>query len=170
MQSYSVLPNTGAMRWCKMNKIILPSVFAATILIAAAFAIMPVDRASSVHTTIAAQQRPINTVTDVQVTGTNKFILLDNAGIGGVADVELTWRFSDLDCQVETSTDQTVPIDVFTVQTNDGAFGGNPPHRDVSDIEAVAIGSDNETAIDGDGICDMDHASGDFVTVSVIGT
>jgi len=36
-----------------MNKIIIPSILVATVLIAGAFALMPVEKASTVHTTIA---------------------------------------------------------------------------------------------------------------------
>ncbi len=35
-----------------MNKLFIPAILAATVMIAAAFAIMPVEKASTVHTTI----------------------------------------------------------------------------------------------------------------------
>ncbi len=37
-----------------MNKLIIPAILAATVMVAAAFAVMPVQKASTVHTTILA--------------------------------------------------------------------------------------------------------------------
>ncbi len=37
-----------------MNKLVIPTILTATVLVAGMFAVMPVEKASSVHTTIIA--------------------------------------------------------------------------------------------------------------------
>jgi hypothetical protein len=152
-----------------MNKIVIPTILAATVLVAGFVAYLPVQKAQTVHTflanviagNIAASVRDNTTVTNITnvgATGT-RMILLDNAGIGTTSDVEITWRFSDDDCQVQVFDGVT-----FIAQANDGAFGGNPPHADFAGAEAVALVSIAGTAGDG---CTL--AGGDFVTVSTVG-
>ena len=154
-----------------MNRLAIPSILAATVLVAGIFALMPVDKASTVHTAIQAAVRDSNTVTDTSLTVGQRLVLLDLAGTGSTSDVEVTWRFADGDCRVETIGGTIQPPGVSggagtlvgsLILQDDAAFGGNPPHADVNDSNGIFL----EAVV---GTCDMTHAAGAFVTVTTIG-
>jgi hypothetical protein len=71
-----------------MNKLVIPSILAATVLIAASFAIMPVEKASTVHTFLSQQGAVKGTeyswILDTTVTAAarNGTLLANFAGAG----------------------------------------------------------------------------------------
>jgi len=150
-----------------MNKVVIPALLTAVVMIAGIFAFMPVNEASTVHTTIFASTRAMITITDITLAENDRIVLIDNAGIGGTADVEITWSapFFDGNCQIQTNVDTTAPFDTWDAVTNDGtAFtAGSIAHRDVQNVQAVALFANG-------GACDLDHAQGDWLTVSVVDT
>jgi len=128
-----------------MNKVVIPTLLIATVMIAGIFAFMPVNEASTVHTTIFASTRAMITITDISLATGDRIVLMDNAGFGGTADVELTWSapFSDANCKVQTTVDQTGTVNVWDTQGNDAAFtDGSIAHQDVADVQAVALFAD----------------------------
>ena len=154
-----------------MNRLVIPSILAITVLVAGIFALMPVEKASTVHTSIiAAAARAMTLITDISIAAGDRVVLLDNAGIGGTSNVEVTWRFSDADCRVVTVGGTisaggagAADAELGTLLQNDGALGGDPPHADVTGTNAIIL-----RALAA-GACDMTHALGDFVTVTVVG-
>jgi len=53
-----------------MNKLTIPAILAATVMVAGIFAFMPVEQASTVHTTVQGTQTVIAEITAAQVDGT----------------------------------------------------------------------------------------------------
>lgn len=72
-----------------MNKLIIPAILAATVLVAGMFAILPVQKVSTVHNTILAVLKAL-TVFDVPsgVPDTTIIILYDGLGNARAADLE----------------------------------------------------------------------------------
>ena len=94
-------------------------------------------------------------------------VLVDNAGIGGTSDVEVTWKLSDTECRVVTfggtisdSGDGGDSNTAGRLLTNDGAFGALASHADVSGTNAILLVSE-------DGACEM--LADEYVTVSTVG-
>jgi len=83
-----------------MNKILIPALLVATVMVAGMFAFAPVEQASTVHTTIQASQHSIETILLEDVVGLSHdggsdvnfaevLILYDGIGIGEIADIEV---------------------------------------------------------------------------------
>ncbi len=93
-------------------------------------------------------------------------VLVDNAGIGGTSDVEVTWSLSDDECRVATlngtisSGGDGGASGILTLLQDDGAFGGLANHADVSMSEAILLLSHF-------GTCNM--LADEYVTVSTVG-
>lgn len=156
-----------------MNKLVIPSILVAAVLVAGFFAFTPINKASTVHTTILASLRATTVITDASVATNQRLVILDNAGIAGTSDVEVTWRFADADCRVEVfggtisaggdggaSAVPNAPAGSRLLQ-NDAAFGGNPPHADVTATNGVAL-------VGNGALCDLNHAVNDFVSVTTV--
>ena len=151
-----------------MNKLILPAILATTMLVAGTFALMPVQKASTIHSGLASGAASIVrdnlVVTDVDITvpDTQAMVLADNAGIGGASDVEVVWKIADADCAVASFDGAVV-----TNLTDDAALDGIDAtlnHRDVANAQAVLLREINA------GVAACDLVAGDFITVSTVGT
>lgn len=109
-----------------MNKLLIPTILAATVLIAGVFALMPVQEASTVHTTIQNSQLQIKTTSDTAVTVTAaQVVTIDlNAPFELVSvafectSIIPTGGDDDTTCQDEESMD----VATFTI---DGSTPGN---------------------------------------------
>jgi hypothetical protein len=170
-----------------MKKIVIPTILAATVLVAGFVAYLPVQKAQTVHTfladiitgnveaIVAASVRDNIIVEEANLFNvTDRMVILDNAGIGSTSDVEITWRFGgDADCRIGVILGAGGVISASpgpapgggVLAGDDGAFGGNPPHADATNVEAVFIinvGGDDD-------VCDFDTiADGGYVSVSTI--
>ena len=67
-----------------MNKLVIPSILAATVLIAGIFAFMPVERASTVHTGLEAKMEAVENAVKGEI-NKNRFFL-ETVNLGGVTD------------------------------------------------------------------------------------
>jgi len=139
-----------------MSKLAITSILVAAILVAGMFAFMPVEKVSTQGGGPARDNVIVHSIT---LTSPQRMVIVDNAGIGGTSDVEVTWRFNPAVCRVQVFDGTT-----FTNLANDGAFGGNPAHADSIDVEAVVL-----TAINATAACTIDPTIGQFVTVSTVG-
>ena len=104
-------------------------------------------------------------------------VIIDNAGIGGTSDVEVTWVFNEDDddggCQVLAVGSDGSAVAAVVVLEDDGALTvpllplpGPVPvsHNDVDFAEAILL----RAAPDG-GECEIESDEGQFVAVSTIG-
>ena len=67
-----------------MNKLVIPSILAATVLIAGIFAFMPVERASTVHTSLEAKMEAVENAVKGEI-NKNRFFL-ETVNLSGVTD------------------------------------------------------------------------------------
>ena len=67
-----------------MNKLVIPSILAATVLIAGIFAFMPVERASTVHTGLEAKMEAVENAIKGEI-NKNRFFL-ETVNLGGLTD------------------------------------------------------------------------------------
>ena len=100
-------------------------------------------------------------------------VIVDNAGIGGTSDVEITWVFDSEKCVLYAAGDIGGPLIGVIPLVDDGALSvPNLPlplalpvaHNDVDFAEAVVLGV-NGDAKD----CKIDSKKGQYVSVSTIG-
>ena len=97
-------------------------------------------------------------VLNIKLENGQRMVLVDNAGIGGTSDVEVTWRFDPTECRV-----QKLAGGMITDMATDTAFGFNPAHADAMGVDAVLLTTQpGET-------CEIDSDDGEFVTVSTVG-
>jgi hypothetical protein len=149
------------------RRVVIPSVLAVTMLVAGIFAVLPVEKAVTIHETLQASERDSTGI--YPDTGTigippgGAIVLVDNAGVGGTSDVEVTWSFSDSDCQVvalvEGATSVTNLVDDNALDSV--GIGTLVNHKDVANAELVAVVALLDT-------CAMTGAVGDFITVSTV--
>lgn len=93
-------------------------------------------------------------------------VLVDNAGIGGTSDVEVTWRFDATKCQL-ARVDGTAPSITITPFGNDGALSGvpgAPAHNDEAGVDAIVLTTQSGQT------CTINPARGEFITVSTVGS
>jgi len=108
---------------------------------------------------------------NLKIASGDRIVLVDNAGIGGTSDVEVTWKFSDSDCKVVTfggaigagGAGGGAAALGGTLLTDDAAYAGNPPHADVVGTNAILVSAET-------GVCKLVANNGDFVTVSTVGS
>lgn len=89
-----------------MNKIIIPSILTATILIAGMFALMPVDKASTVHTTIISNRLVQTTYGLSGVTAASIVVVVDTTPLAmGTAHIAAVLPVAEAgvanDCETE---------------------------------------------------------------------
>ena len=142
-----------------MNKTTILGITIAAALIAGLLAFIPAPQVSSQATD--ATERDNTTITKIKLEKGLRLVLVDNAGIGGTSDVEVTWRFDTSECMVQTSIDNGAN---FTPLGNDGVFGGNPAHGDVPMVDVVLLTTQPNKD------CELDPGKGEFVTVSTVGS
>jgi len=143
-----------------MNKLAITSILATTILIAGIFAFTPIQQAS---TLLPSTERDNVIVHSIKLTDGQIMVIVDNAGIGGTSDVEVTWRFDPSECKL-ARVDGTPPAIVVTPITNDGALSGNPAHSDQTGVDAIVLTTQAGQT------CKIDPNKGEFVTVSTVGS
>ena len=135
-----------------MNKLIIPAILAATVMVAGIFAFMPVERASTVHTTIIAEVQSSTVLSDNSITAAklaaDAITEINDGSLGsdvltafttdlGAADVTVTSTTDFVTCITAdnpTGTDgditvnnngNTVSVAVFAFHSvNAGCFGG----------------------------------------------
>lgn len=154
-----------------MKKIVIPAVLAATILVAGMFAFMPVQKASTVHTGLSSGVSAITrdnvSIHDVTLAANERLIVIDNAGIGGVSDVEVTARLpAGSTCTVETIASGAgvwVPMVLVPFPVAAGGEASVPGHADQANVEAVSI-------FGGATGCNLTAGPSDYVSVSTVGT
>jgi len=154
-----------------MTKTIILGIAAAAVLIASLIAFIPEAISDQKVSTV----RDNTTVTGLTTPATaggivGAIVLLDNAGIGGTSDVEVTWTgpFTDPDCRLVTlggsPSASPGPGLVGDILGNDGAFAGTTvAHNDVAGTDAILLIDQGAT---GDG-CTLGD---DFVTLSTVGS
>jgi len=166
-----------------MNKFVIPTILVGIVMIGGIFAFIPVDKATTVHTfivgqilddvgpqfttivgTVESSVRDNTTVTHI-ILDDKRLVLVDNAGIGGTSDVEMTWRFDGTKCGLNTftTTGAAMVLAPFTPSGDDGDFAGNPAHNDETGVDGVVLFSKPGM------ICVIDPTLGEFVTVSTVG-
>ncbi len=121
------------------------------------------------NTTVTGLETPKSTSSLV-----GAIVLLDNAGIGGTSDVEVTWTapFSDSDCRLVTvggvpSASPGTDAKGNAILGNDMVFmtalGYKVAHNDVTGTQAILL-IDNTVS---GGACNLGK---DFVTISTVGS
>lgn len=135
-----------------LNKIVIPSILVVTILIAGIFALMPVERAGTVHTTIIAEIASAKTVSNTVIldgmTGNvaNPVVvfLLDTTDVGNVIDghVAVTLPITDDD---SVCNGGEAAFAGLTIQA-----GVAPTFTDITPT-AVAVTAGPDVDFDGDG-------------------
>jgi len=102
----------------------------------------------------------------------DRLVLLDNFGIGGTSDVEVTWSLSDGDCKVVTiggtgfSSPGSSAIGLGSILSSDSAFSSSPSHMDVTGSNGIMLTAEDTV---GNADCVLSTSNGDFVTVSTVG-
>jgi hypothetical protein len=144
-----------------MNKLAIPLILGTVVLVAGIFAVMPIEKAATVHDTFRGSIRDNVIVNSITLTPGQIMVIVDNAGIGGRSDVEVTWRFDPTQCQL-ARVDGTPPNITVTPFGNDGALGGNPAHSDQQNVDAIVL-----TTQEGQ-TCAINPALGQFITVSTV--
>ncbi len=134
-----------------MKKIAIPAILAATVLVAGMFALMPVQKASTVHTTILSSVKSttlFSATTLTASTGTSPYLMLyDGAGKVRPATIEVNFLSAlptGLAVKVITTaapttwTDVTSSVAAFPVSTG---LGVTIPvaHIDQTNILALAL-------------------------------
>jgi len=150
-----------------MTKTIILGIVVAAAFVAGMFAFMTVNQASAGAGSIGedATERDNTTVTDIKLKNGQRLVLLDNAGIGGTSDVEVTWRFDSTECGLNrVDTPAGIVLSPFSPAGDDGALGGNPAHNDEFAVKGIVLfAKPGET-------CELKGKKGEFVTVSTVGS
>jgi len=103
-------------------------------------------------------------VTDVHLKDGQVMVLLDNAGIGGSSDVEVTWRLDETKCLLlYTLTDVGAGL-TLTPFVDGGALSGNPAHQDLTGVEAIALTTQDMKN------CHVNPTQGEYIGISTIGS
>jgi len=103
-------------------------------------------------------------VTDVHLKDGQVMVLLDNAGIGGSSDVEVTWRIDDKKCLLlYTLTDVGAGL-TLTPFVDGLELGGNPAHQDLTGVEAIALTTQEKKN------CHVNPTLGEYIGISTIGS
>ena len=125
-----------------MKKLVIPAILAATVLVAGAFAFMPVEKASTVHTTILAGTSQIVTLAPATA-------LITPAAGGDATDrtsctKTSTTPFRVLGITLTTVTDANTNLDLAAFA--DGEVSTNlqdDPGTDITTVTAVGTADDN---------------------------
>jgi len=155
-----------------MTKTIILGIAAAAVLITGIIAFIP----EAISDPKVSEERDNTTVTGLTTpSGIGKaIVLLDNAGIGGTSDVEVTWTgpFSDGDCRLVTLGGSSTapggpgPIPGTELLGNDGAFSTaitGVAHADVAGTNAILL----VDTIDDNTPCVLGT---DFISISTVGS
>jgi len=101
-------------------------------------------------------------------------VIVDNAGIGGTSDVEITWNFDPDNCMLQSIGDPDgdgMPPYTLSMIPDDGAFSSGVlgftvavAHADVVHAEGIIL----TTAPDNSNDCEIKSDEGNFVAVSTV--
>jgi len=160
-----------------MTNTTILTIAVAAVLITSLIVFSPFQEASSGagvtterdNTTVTGLETPKTTSSKV-----GAIVLLDNFGIGGTSDVEVTWTapFSDSDCRLvfvggaSSAPGGPGPNGFGTIIGNDGVLTGlgtSVAHNDITGVDAILL-VDNTV---GGGACMLGK---DFVTISTVGS
>ena len=147
-----------------MTKTVILGIAVAAVLIAGLIAFTPIQEASSQGRGSNPLERDNTTVTTITLASPQRLVLVDNAGIGGTSDVEVTWRFNPTNCglnRVDTPAG-VITLSTFSPAGDDGALGGNPAHNDEKNVKGIVLFAKSGMT------CTLNPANGEFVTVSTI--
>jgi len=159
-----------------MTKTTILTIAVAAVLITGIIAFMP----EALSDPKVSKERDNTTVTglttaDSTATLVGAVVLLDNAGIGGTSDVEVTWTapFSDGQCRLvtvggtESSTSAATDANGNEILGNDMVFmtalGYKVAHNDVAGTQAILL----VDIVVGGGGCSL---GSDFVSISTVGS
>jgi len=120
-------------------------------------------------------ERDNTTIHSIKLVGAQAMVIIDNAGIGGTSDVEVTWKFDPSKCVLLAVGNGTGIASLLSVVplSDDGALSGPGlslpfavpvAHDDIKHLEALLL------AAVGDGRCTISPGKGEFVTASTIGS
>ena len=90
----------------------------------------------------------------IKVDDGQRAVIVDHTATGPI-DAEVAWRFDSSECVL-----QTLVGGVATPMVDDGLFGGNPEHMDVTDVEAIVL-----DPLPGEE-CKVDSNHGEFISVT----
>ena len=124
-----------------MNRLVIPSILAATVLVAGMFAFMPVDKASTVHTTIQAATTDLTSVTKIDDDAP-----LNNIETGDAVSVTCTQPFIVRTVQIDISN--TVAAGDITGTFASDADGATADFASVNILTGVNVGLTSENVLD----------------------
>jgi len=140
-----------------MNSITIPSLLAATILVAGIFAFMPIEEASTVHTTIQANTSQISVVTDQSVVANtaSDFRVTCGAGSAGC-------RILDIYLDNDDSTAEPVDAGIITLVLNGESIQ--------LAADAGNLTQDSQSTVALNGVAGVTMTAEDTILVTVAGT
>jgi len=145
-----------------MKKILIPAILATTVLVAGMFAFMPIEKASTIHTSLGGGK---NTV-DLLFTGGaalipagSHIVLVDNMGTGPTVSAEITWEIADAACEVRTVTGGVLSAALTDDAALDVLLDASINHRDVANVDGILLRGQGA-------VCDV--VAGDYVTVTLL--
>ena len=162
-----------------MNKLTIPTILVATVMVAGIFAFMPVEQASTVHTTIQDTQLTFKTTTDTQATVTaGQIITIDldapftlvSLSVSCTQGVSATACAGDEDMDLVSYTVDGSQANTLTITAVTGAGGPGTSTVVIGSSGALAgagiTAADNITILMANDIASA--GTGDFdITVSV---
>ncbi len=135
-----------------MKKIVIPTILAATILVAGMFAMMPVQKAATIHSSlIAAAGSIVLEVTDANVNAADVYTVdcTTNAVVTGVT-ATLAGTISDEDLQVAQGGEATQATVVFAAAGGQTLVAGGipvPAAETLTITEGAMTDAGDETAV-----------------------
>ncbi len=95
----------------------------------------------------------------IKVDDGQRAVIVDHSATGPI-DAEVAWRFDSSECMLQTLVGDGGGGFVATPMADDGLFGGNPAHMDVTDVEAIVL-----EPLPGEE-CKVDSNHGEFISVT----
>ena len=87
----------------------------------------------------SATAHAFNTVIEfLKLDDGQRAVIVDRTA-AGTFDAEVSWRFDSSECMLQTLVADGSGGFVETQLFDDGVFGGNPAHKDVTDVEAIVL-------------------------------
>ena len=118
-----------------MNKLVIPSILAATVLVAGIFSLIPVQKASTVHSTIQAATTKLTSVTKTDT----------NVDSTDTASVTCTQSFVVRTIQADIANSVAADITAVISSDADGAAAAFVP---VNILSGVNVGATSENVVD----------------------
>jgi len=147
-----------------MNKLVIPAILVSITLVAGIFAFMPVEKASTVHTTIQANnEATARSVSFMSLSGVTIYddpsggiVLYDGAGTTGkTADIEINGNLTVI------GGDLLIDIVCDGVKQTFNTATGVPHHIDCPGVDLVIL---NETSSTGD----VTGEDGNWISITIV--